>query len=364
MILPDRYLSAEKCEALTATWKNFCTHKQVGISHAQRPIHQYQWGEGPTRVLLWSQMHGNEATTTRALLQFFDYLNTSAASPLFSALRLCVIPQLNPDGATVYTRENAQGIDLNRDAQNLIAPESKVLREVFDTFNPHWCFNLHDQRTIYSAGPQGPPASVSFLAPAADPKRTNTAARKQAMGVIATIHKALDHHLKGGMGRYDDTFNPNCVGDYFATQKVPTLLFEAGHFPGDYNRTTTTSYVFKALKVALQSIAQPNTILDYEHYFSIPENHTSYVDVLLKGVNISTALGTKKQQQLAIQYVDKFEDASIVLQPEVHSYGASLPLRGHREFVVQKGSVALDFNLKDSLQIAKNLKKLLGKHSF
>ena len=61
--------------------EEFCAHKQVGISYAQRPIHQYQWGEGPTRVLLWSQMHGNEATTTRALLQFFDYLNTSAASP-------------------------------------------------------------------------------------------------------------------------------------------------------------------------------------------------------------------------------------------------------------------------------------------
>lgn len=364
MILPDRYLSAEKCDALTATWKNFCTHKQVGISYAQRPIHQYQWGEGPTRVLLWSQMHGNEATTTRALLQLFDYLNTATARPLFNALQLCVIPQLNPDGATDYTRENAQGIDLNRDAQKLTAPESKVLREVFETFKPHWCFNLHDQRTIYAAGPQGPPASLSFLAPAADSMRTTTPSRMQAMGVIATIHKALDHHLKGGIGRYDDTFNPNCVGDYFATQKLPTLLFEAGHFPGDYNRTTTTSYVFKALKVALQSIAQPNTILDHKHYFSIPENHTYYVDVLLKGVRITTARGTNKQQQLAIQYSEQLEDTRIVLQPELHSYGRSLPLRGHHEFVVQKELSELTLDLKDSLQITNILKELLGKYSF
>ena len=130
------------------------------------------------------------------------------------------------------------------------------------------------------------------------------------------------------MGRYDDTFNPNCVGDYFATQKVPTLLFEAGHFPGDYNRTTTTSYVFKALKVALQSIAQPNTILDYEHYFSIPENHTSYVDVLLKGVNISTALATHKQQQLAIQYAESLRMQASYYSPKCTVMGLHCRLRG------------------------------------
>jgi hypothetical protein len=48
---------------------------------------------------------------------------------------------------------NANEVDLNRDSQNLTQPESKVLREIFDLFQPHYCFNLHDQRTILSRVP-------------------------------------------------------------------------------------------------------------------------------------------------------------------------------------------------------------------
>jgi murein tripeptide amidase MpaA len=66
---------------------------------------------------------------------------------------------LNPDGADMYTRLNANEVDLNRDSQNLTQPESKVLREIFDLFQPHYCFNLHDQRTILRPVK---PATVSF----------------------------------------------------------------------------------------------------------------------------------------------------------------------------------------------------------
>ncbi|WP_246054392.1 M14 family metallopeptidase [Antarcticibacterium flavum] len=59
---------------------------------------------------------------------------------------------LNPDGARAYTRVNSRGVDLNRDAHNREEEESKVLRKVYNEFKPHYCFNLHDQRTIFSAG--------------------------------------------------------------------------------------------------------------------------------------------------------------------------------------------------------------------
>jgi murein tripeptide amidase MpaA len=49
---------------------------------------------------------------------------------------------LNPDGADMYTRLNANEVDLNRDSQNLTQPESAARN---DLFQPH-CFNLHDQR--------------------------------------------------------------------------------------------------------------------------------------------------------------------------------------------------------------------------
>ena len=49
---------------------------------------------------------------------------------ILKACTLYIIPILNPDGAKAYTRLNANEVDLNRDAQDLSQPESKVLRAV------------------------------------------------------------------------------------------------------------------------------------------------------------------------------------------------------------------------------------------
>ena len=40
-------------------------------------------------------------------------------------------------------------IDLNRDAVDRKAKESKLLRRILEEFQPDFCFNLHDQRTIF-----------------------------------------------------------------------------------------------------------------------------------------------------------------------------------------------------------------------
>lgn len=57
---------------------------------------------------------------------------------------------LNPDGAEAYTRVNGNNIDLNRDAVARKAKESKLLRTALEAFKPQFCFNLHDQRTIFN----------------------------------------------------------------------------------------------------------------------------------------------------------------------------------------------------------------------
>jgi murein tripeptide amidase MpaA len=93
-------------------------------------------------------MHGNESTTTKALLDLLLFLNsgTKEAQVFLSHFTLLCFPILNPDGALAYTRENANGIDLNRDAQNLSQPESQILRKAFDDFQPDYCFNLQEIR--------------------------------------------------------------------------------------------------------------------------------------------------------------------------------------------------------------------------
>src|SRR5690606_18803559 len=99
-------------------------------------------GDGPIKILMWSQMHGNESTTTKAVLDLINFLleGSEMSNSILERCTIKIIPILNPDGALAYTRVNANGIDLNRDAQNLSQPESKVLRAVFEDFGPDYCF--------------------------------------------------------------------------------------------------------------------------------------------------------------------------------------------------------------------------------
>ena len=132
-----------------------------GYSVENRPILLSSFGSGERKVLIWSQMHGNESTTTRSLIKLFSDL-TSRKSKLFGDLTIKVIYQLNPDGSDKYSRFNANGVDLNRDAVKRTQPESKLLFYLFNEFKPHFFITLHDQRSIYAAGDTNLPAMISF----------------------------------------------------------------------------------------------------------------------------------------------------------------------------------------------------------
>ena len=180
-----------------------------GTSEKGLPIPLYCIGEGEKHILLWSQMHGNESTTTRALLDLFKLFDREGYC--FYNCKLYVIPMLNPDGATLYTRVNGNGVDLNRDAIALSQKESQFLRSTYERVKPDFCFNLHDQRTIFGVGDK--PATVSFLAPAIDEERNITAVRARAAGVIVEMNNCLQMSIPKFIGRFDDSFNPNCTGD-------------------------------------------------------------------------------------------------------------------------------------------------------
>ena len=310
----------------------------VGHSVNNLPITLLKFGFGSERVLMWSQMHGNESTTTRAVCDLLSWLPKQ--KQLQKEITLYIIPQLNPDGAQAYTRTNAAGVDLNRDAAALSQPESKVLHRVFNTFQPHYCFNLHDQRTFYGVGDMGVPASLSFLAPAANAARTVTTARAKAMQLIAAIKNTFDDDFQRRIGRYDDTFNPHCVGDTFAAQGVITLLFEAGHFPNDYERNHTRTYVLKALKEALKAIAYKTyTTYAVEYYFAIPENTKSFVDIIINDVTLMTEGKIHYDQQLALQFVEKLNKNKICFVPQFVDFGSALSLDAHQEL---EGLLLLD----------------------
>ena len=262
----------------------------IGHSVLGKPIYKLQFGTGKIKILMWSQMHGNEGTTTKALFDFINFLhsNTKESKSILDNFTFCLLPMLNPDGAKLYTRENANEVDLNRDAQNLSQPESVVLRKTFETFQPTYCYNLHDQRTIYGVGETGNSATVSFLAPAFNQNRDVNEVRIKAMNVIVAMNKTLQQLIPNQVGRFDDSFNLNCVGDTFQYLNAPTILFEAGHYAADYEREITRKYIFIALLSGAKFLYENDIVLnEIGNYLKIPQNKVVFYDFVYKNVKIN-----------------------------------------------------------------------------
>ena len=301
--------------------KDLLSHlKILGNSVEARPIYGYSIGRGSNRILMWSQMHGNESTTTKALIDFWSFLKTDQAEGILNECTFLMIPQLNPDGSEAYTRLNANAIDLNRDFIDLSQPESRLLRQIYDDFNPDYCFNLHGQRTIFSAGNTSIPATLSFLAPAADPDRSLTPGREIAMKLIVAANKRLQKYLKNAVGRYNDTFNINCAGDYFTSKGTPTVLFEAGHYPKDYKRKTSRKAVYDTL-IEMCEVISLNKIDSFSvnEYSKIPENHKNLRDVEIYNLKGTSRGILSEKNRVFVQFKEELKDGVVLWLPSFDS---------------------------------------------
>lgn len=326
-----RYVVAKDMEGLYSELSVDFKIENQGVSAQGQAIKSVRIGCGTTRVLMWSQMHGNEATTTKAVADLLCFLNSNEvmAQAIKSQFTLLILPILNPDGAENYTRINANGVDLNRDSLNLTQPESRCLREVFDQFEPHYAFNLHDQRTIFAAGKTANPATISFLAPSYNEAREVNPCRLEAMQLIVTMHRELQKHLPNGIGRFDDGFNLNCIGDYFQSRGVPTILFEAGHFPRDYEREVTRKEVFRSLLTVLTNINSKDfKNIRINDYIAIPENEKSFRDVLFTNVQ-SIYTDSGKKDRVWVQYNEVLIDKIVNFVPTIVAINIEEGLRAH-----------------------------------
>lgn len=316
-LLEKRHLTLKEIQPLLTDLDDLFSLKKIGESFEKRAIYELTFGTGPISILLWTQMHGNESTGTRA---FFDLINfvsepgdhQDLADHILKECTVHCIPMLNPDGAEAYTRINAQGIDLNRDVIDKKAPESKLLQKVLHRVKPTYCFNLHDQRTIFSVGNDNKTATMSFLAPSVDQERTLTEGRKETMQVIASIHDLLLNMIPGKMGRYTDEFYPTATGDNFQKMGHNTILIESGHSKGDYKRKLSRLTTFLALLEGLRFIGDKKKEIDYRKYFDIPNNKKNYLDIIVKNCVIDG-----RKNDIGILFIEKLHQGSVIFKPSV-----------------------------------------------
>jgi dipeptidyl-peptidase 4 len=184
-------------------------------------------------VLIFGNIHSGECDGKEALGMLARELALTPAHPLLKDLIIVIAPNYNADGNDAWgpldnrrpgqvgpaegcgTRENAQGLDLNRDFVKLAAPETRALVRAIREWNPgvvvdcHTTNGSHHRYLITHAGVKAPASHPDLLA--------------YSRGV----------------------FFPGVETRYAAGSGLPTFLYgnfgrEPGVEAGDYTRWITT----------------------------------------------------------------------------------------------------------------------------
>lgn len=333
--LYGKYITNNNIEPIVNDLKSVFEISIVGESVLGQPIYSIKVGTGTVKVFIWSQMHGNESTTTKAIFDFLNFLKSDEelAILLKQHFTYYILPMVNPDGSSLYTRENANKIDLNRDSVNLSQPESRILRRAFEDFKPDYAYNMHDQRTIFGVGENTPkPATVSFLAPSYNNEREINETRQKAINIIAAMNETLQEFIPGQIGRFDDSFNINCIGDMFQSLGVPTVLFEAGHYQNDYFREKTRKFIFIALLSGFYAVYENVIVINKSvEYFRIPQNKIIFYDVIYKNVKINYE-NKEIFTNFASHYKEVLIDNSVILEAYIKEIGGLEGFYSHAEY--------------------------------
>jgi len=126
----------------------------AGSSVEDRPIMYYVLGQGPEVVFIMATIHGDEPAGTPLVKKLADYLQQQRK--FLEGRTVVLMPLANPDGLARNTRQNAKGVDLNRNfaSQNRInnedfgltplsEPEAYIIEQLIRQFKPDRIVSIH-----------------------------------------------------------------------------------------------------------------------------------------------------------------------------------------------------------------------------
>ncbi|MDP2302808.1 MAG: M14 family zinc carboxypeptidase [Ignavibacteria bacterium] len=311
----------------------------LGYSVEGREIFLIKIGTGKTIVLLWSQMHGDEATATSAFLDIFNFFIDSSnkfsdeKKVITKNLTLYFIPMLNPDGAEKFVRFNSVGIDINRDARALQSPEAKMLSNIVDEIKPDFAFNMHDQDYRWSVGGNDKVVALSVLAPAFDEAKTINESRSKAISLLSKLIKKFKPLTEERITRYGDDFEPRSFGDTIASKEVSTILIEAGRWKSDREKQFLRKLNFLLLLESFYMICTEKLEKDDSEYLSVPFNGKFLYDLVLRNVLIKKEENSFKVD-IAINREEKFfsKDRTFYYISNIEAIGDLSTIYGIEEY--------------------------------
>jgi hypothetical protein len=225
------------------------------------------------------------------LIDLFTFLQKNRGKDwvkkIEETMTIRAVPMLNPDGADQYTRRNLQGLDINRDALNLKSPEANLLKRLRDEWSPAIGFNLHNQNALTAAGPTNKQAAISFLVVYGDEQKTTSEGHERNKRLASAMVKAIEPHMPGHIGRYDDEWTPTAFGDNFSAWGTPVILIETGALHGK-SEMFLVKMNFIAIATALKSLSDGSEkTFDPIIYERLPNNASGrLMNFIFRGATI------------------------------------------------------------------------------
>lgn len=308
--------------------------EEVGRSGGGREIYQAEFGRGPLKIFMWSQMHGDEPTATSALVDMLAYFQTHRdldwVKGIEKAVTIRAVPMLNPDGAEMYKRRNLQDIDINRDALDLKTPEAQLLKRLRDNWNPAIGLNLHNQQELTTVGRTPKQAAISLLVVYGDAAKTTNFGQERNQRIASAITLALQKFIPGHIGRYGDEWTPTAFGDNFSAWGTPTILIETGALYGK-DEMYLVKMNFIAFLTAIRSVVTGSEkTQDPNVYLNLPNNGSGgLVNFIFRRANIISPTGTTIAD---IAAVTARRRAGLIAPNTIRSVGPLGGIRGLEEY--------------------------------
>jgi len=131
----------------------------IGKSGLGRELHLVTVGKGDKRALIVCRQHGNEPTSTEAMMEYTEELFSK--EDLMEKVRVSIILMANPDGAELYRKICQNGKtsiltsyiarsvkpyrgDMNRDHKKKKFPEAKAIAKAVEETKPNLILDLHN----------------------------------------------------------------------------------------------------------------------------------------------------------------------------------------------------------------------------
>ncbi len=267
---------------------------EVGQSAQALPLRTITIGNGPTTVLVWSQMTGNESTGTLALADVVRWFantrnedrDVALRERLLSGLTVVLMPILNPDAAGAAGVLASSSDDTGALGQNftpLTASAEQVLSAVRDRIKPDFVMGLLDRGGRTDASDTTMLAAIALAAHSggAASRATGSNSGTNRVGNIgsgsgsdsdsdsdsdnsmhqrarllaATLAKSFLTELPGRVVRNDDVFSLRTTDDTTQRSDVSTVFVTSGDLEADPQKQRLRSLHVAALLSALDALA-------------------------------------------------------------------------------------------------------------